>query len=105
MKLSEIASLIRSKNAGPFIITVDVMLKDDLSYEWLTKRSSFGAADVGALYSINPSDVRVSYHPTVTSIKYSFPRQTPSGGEFDTDVLGCQFHGPLCEVELGELGA
>src|ERR1700674_4503712 len=32
MKLAELASLIRSKNAGPFILTFDIMFPDDESY-------------------------------------------------------------------------
>ncbi len=32
MKLAELASLIRSKNAGPFVLTFDIVFPDDESY-------------------------------------------------------------------------
>ena len=37
MKLRDLASVIRSKNAGPFELTLDVLLKDDAAFELLTK--------------------------------------------------------------------
>ena len=33
MKLAELSSLIRSKNAGPFVLTFDIMFPDDESYQ------------------------------------------------------------------------
>ena len=33
MKLKDVASVIRSKNAGPFELTLDVLLKDQEMFE------------------------------------------------------------------------
>ena len=37
VKLYEIASVIRSKNAGPYELTLDVLLKDDATYQKFAK--------------------------------------------------------------------
>ena len=57
MKLRDLASVIRSKNAGPFELTLDVLLKDDESFRLLTENNVINKAVIADLYKIPESDV------------------------------------------------
>jgi hypothetical protein len=37
VKLKDIAEIIRSKNAGPYVLTFDIMFKDDIEYQKVKK--------------------------------------------------------------------
>ena len=57
MKLRDVASVIRSKNAGPFELTLDVLLKDDESFRLLTENDVINKSVIADLYKIPESDV------------------------------------------------
>jgi hypothetical protein len=50
MKLSDIAQAIRSKNAGPRRLTLDIMFGSDADYQRVVQSPSLGAAAIGHLY-------------------------------------------------------
>jgi len=50
MKLSDIAQAIRSKNAGPRRLTLDIMFGSDADYQGVVQSPSLGAAAIGRLY-------------------------------------------------------
>src|SRR3979490_1686406 len=58
MKLAELASLIRSKNAGPFILTFDIILPDDESYRRVKKSGVLTTARFAALFRCPQQQVR-----------------------------------------------
>ena len=59
-KLGEIAKVVRSKNSGPFELTMDVVFGDRESYE-VTKRSGLlSAAAIADLLRIPEKDVLVA---------------------------------------------
>ena len=57
VRLRDIASVIRSKNAGPFELTLDVLLKDSETFEKLRKADVINAKTIAKLYCIPESDV------------------------------------------------
>jgi hypothetical protein len=50
MKLADIAALIRSKNAGPFTLTFDVMFADQASYDRVKNSGALTQASFAKLY-------------------------------------------------------
>lgn len=99
--LRELATIVRSKNAGPFRLTLDVILPDDAAFE-VVRRSGVLAADrVAALYGVEEDAItdHVEF-PAARAIKITMVRPASAGGPADTDVYGCQQHVPLLEVEV-----
>ena len=96
VRLRDVASVIRSKNAGPFELTLDILLKDDETFEMLRKTDVINASSIAKLYRIPESDViGIVYFPNARAIKATIVRPCASGALQERDVYGAQQHGPL----------
>ena len=96
VRLRDLASVIRSKNAGPFELTLDVLLKDDETFELLKKADVINAKTIAELYRIPESHViGIVYFPNARAIKATIVRPLASGALGERDVYGAQQHGPL----------
>ena len=94
--LKDIANVIRSKNAGPFELTLDVLLKDAEMFEKLKAADIINKKMVARLYQIPESDViSIVYFPNAKAIKATIVRPLPSGALGERDVYGAQQHAPL----------
>lgn len=98
--LVELCSLIRSKNAGPFTLTFDVMLRDDAAYRAVTESGMLTPALFGELYGADPATVRVFAHPAARAVKISMPRPVRQGSAGDADCYGGQQHALLLDLEI-----
>jgi len=101
--LAEAAKLIRSKNAGPFWLTFDVMFDEPEVYRCVRDQDVLNIDRVARLFGQDPAVVRVFTHDSALAVKVSFPRPNSSGSALDTDVFGGQQYAPLMDltVELG----
>jgi hypothetical protein len=102
-KLGDIVSVLRSKNAGPFQITIDLMFAEAADFRRVLDAGVLTAQHVGALYRADPADVDVIPFERVRAIKITVPRRwgTPgSGSAGDRDVYGAQQHGPLVGIDI-----
>ncbi|HTH98362.1 MAG TPA: DUF4387 domain-containing protein [Stellaceae bacterium] len=102
-RLEDLASVLRSKNAGPFQITIDVLFEDEATYRRVRDSAAMTPAAIAPLYGVPGQLVNVIPFDRVRAIKITFPRQSGergSGSAFDRDVYGAQQHGPLAEVEI-----
>lgn len=99
-RLRDLASLIRSKNAGPFQLTIDVLFEDIETYQRVAASGVLSAERVAEIYHLDPKDVRVYEFEPGRAIKVSFPRPIVSGDIFDSDVTGGQQYGPLVNLEV-----
>ena len=96
VRLRDIASVIRSKNAGPYELTLDVLLKDDETFEMLRKADVINPKSIAELYRIPESGViGIVYFPNARAIKATIVRPCASGALEERDVYGAQQHGPL----------
>lgn len=100
-KLVDLATTIRSKNAGLFRITCDVMFDDPGIYRRVRDSGVFTPERVAAIYRIDVADVvSVVAHDPGQGIKITFKRSRVSGNPGDVDILGCQQHAPLYDIEV-----
>ncbi|MBI2165586.1 MAG: DUF4387 domain-containing protein [Chloroflexi bacterium] len=99
-KLWEITRLIRSKNAGPFVLTFDIMFDDPEAYAQTKTSGLISPALVARLYNVPESQVRLFYCDNALAIKFSIPRPIFSGDLRDSDVFGGQQFGPLVDIEV-----
>ena len=94
--LKDIANVIRSKNAGPFELTLDVLLKDAEMFEKLRNANIINKKVIAELYQIPDKDViSIVYFPNAKAIKATIVRPLPSGAMGERDVYGAQQHAPL----------
>jgi hypothetical protein len=101
--LQDLASVLRSKNAGPFQITIDVLFDEDQTYRRVRDSGALTQNSVAALYGVPGQLVSIIPFDRVRAIKITFPRtagERGSGSAFDRDVYGAQQHGPLAEIDI-----
>lgn len=99
-KLYELAKLIRSKNAGPFVVTMDILFPDHDMYQRVLESGVLDRARVAALYHIDESRLQRYDLPLANAVKFSMPRKAPSGDFLDEDLYGCQQHRPLVLMDV-----
>ena len=99
-KLGDLARLIRSKNAGAFMLTFDVMFDDDATYQRVLKSRVLTKERFAKIYQVPEEDVLFFEHEAAKAIKISIPRPYVQGARDDGDAYGGQQHAPLVELEL-----
>jgi hypothetical protein len=100
MKLSDIAQVIRSKNAGPRRLTLDLMFATDADYSRVAQSPSLSRERISVLYGVATDDVTVIPYPVGRAIKIVLARPIMAGDPGDRDVYGAQQHAPLLELEI-----
>lgn len=98
--VGELAVEVRSKNAGPFWLTLDVFLSSDADFAYLVKSEVLTAETVADLYLVDPAQVKYFEMPQIRALKISFPRPVPAGSFEDRDMHAGQQHVPLASVCL-----
>jgi hypothetical protein len=99
--LDDLAIEVRSKNAGPFWMTLDVFLPDDETYR-IT--DTLITPDVIAeLYQVAPESLQIFRIPQLKVVKVSFPRPLPQGSLHDRDMHAGQHHVPLASLPIPAL--
>jgi hypothetical protein len=98
--LGELAKLIRSKNAGPFALTFDVMFDTEEVYRRVLRSGVLTKAVFAKLYRVPEEDVMFFTHDAARAIKVSIPRPAVQGDRDDGDMYGGQQHGPLVTLEI-----
>jgi hypothetical protein len=101
-RLAEVAVAVRSKNAGPFTLTIDIVLPSGDCMDHVLAVLTPEA--VAKLYKVDPAQVEVIPYPPAAAVKINLPRETPSGHPGDRDVYGAQQHAPLLDVEIPHCG-
>ena len=98
--IGDVASLVRSKNAGPFWQTLDVFCDSDDDYRGIAAPNVVSGETIASLYHVDASSVRIYRMPALRAIKISFPRPTAQGGIHDRDVHAGQQHVPLLSLQI-----
>ena len=99
--LRELASTIRSKNAGVDKITFDVIFRERRDYDLVRKSGALSRQAVCRILNIPESRLsdHVEFDPGL-AIKFTIFRKVPSGSPGDPDIFGSQQYGPLLEIEV-----
>ncbi len=87
--LSKITKNIRSKNAGPFWVTVDLFFKDKDSFFYACKNIS--NEEVSNILKIKRNHLKRFDIENLKVIKFSFPRTNIQGSRLDRDMHGASF--------------
>ncbi|WP_432665575.1 DUF4387 domain-containing protein [Wukongibacter baidiensis] len=98
-KLYEMAKVIRSKNSGPFKITLDILFDDKSKYEKVKNSEVLTKEKIASLYSIQEASIScLVFFDQALGIKITFLRDISSGTIGDRDVYGAQQHAPLMKI-------
>ena len=103
--LGDLAKLVRSKNAGPFWLTIDIMFDDAEAYRRARDTEIVKRAAIARLYSRKPADIIVVNHDTALAIKVSFPvAKVPAPRKTATFMAGSNMrHCWGCECQIDSL--
>ena len=101
MRLVELATTIRSKNAGVDHITFDIICRDRRSFERVRDSGALDRAKVARLFGVDEARVTdfVVFDPA-NAIKFTIRRLRPSGSMGESDLFGSQQYAPLFDVEI-----
>jgi uncharacterized protein DUF4387 len=100
VRLDSLAKVIRSKNAGPCLLTLDVMLPDEATFAYVAERIGALRRQVAQRYGRSENEVAVLPFAPALAVKITLPREIVSGDVGDRDVYGAQQHAPLLDIEL-----
>jgi len=101
-RLADVTSVIRSKNAGPYELTLDIIFTETFWFDEAVRRDLINTEVIAKLYGVDQGDVLsiVGFAPA-NAIKVTLRRPLPSGAVGDSDVYGAQQHAPLLTLTLG----
>ena len=100
MRLYDLARVIRSKNAGPFTLTLDLFFADAAAFRRVLDGPAFTRKTIAELYKTTSEQVQIHPFEEILAIKVSLPRSVGSGAVGDRDVYGAQQHFPLGDIEI-----
>ena len=96
--LGEKVKKIRSKNAGPFWITIDIFCGSKEAYKEV--RDSLDNVKIEKLFQIPGQTLKRFEIESLNVIKFSFPRKIIQGHILDRDMHGAQLAVLLSELDL-----
>lgn len=99
-RIRDIAQVCKSKNAGPFYVTIDVLFEDAALYRRVKATGVLNAALFARLYGVPEGEVLFTPYDAASAFKATLPRPVPAGDVGDTDVYGAQQHAPLLDVDI-----
>ena len=99
--IGDVAQFVTSKNAGPFLLTLDIVFGDEAAYRTFKRLRPLDRHVIAALYGIADADVLdiIEFDPAY-AVKVTMRRPLGSGALGETDVYGAQQHVPLMLHEI-----
>ena len=97
-KLGDVVEKVRSKNAGPFWLTIDIFCGDHGTFEKV--KDALQSADVAAIYRVRQQELKRFDIADLNVIKFSMPRPVVQGHIHDRDMHGAGYAALLAELEI-----
>ena len=99
LPLKDIAKVVRSKNAGPFEITFDIIFKSRADYEAVKASGVITKQLISKLYDVPTQRIiTFLYFDAANAIKATIPR--PQGSIGEINMHAAQQHVPLMHVQI-----
>lgn len=99
--MADLATVIRSKNAGPFLITLDVFFYDEETFQKVRDAGVITSALIAKTYQIEETDIHeLTFFKPAAALKITLKRWVSSAAPGDTDVFGAQQHVPLMNLSF-----
>ncbi|MGM0595666.1 MAG: DUF4387 domain-containing protein [Myxococcota bacterium] len=99
--IREAARVIRSKNAGPFELTFDIILSNEKWYDYFISHDILNREKICEIFKIKSERILSIVHfKSANAIKFTIKRERVSGAPGETDIYGAQQHAPLLALEF-----
>ena len=99
--ITKLAKTIRSKNAGVYHITFEILFDNKKNYELVKKSGIINKELFAKIYKLKPEAiVYFDYFDPGLAIKATINRSMPAGEPGDTDIFGCQQYSPLLDIQI-----
>lgn len=98
--LYQLARLIRSKNAGPFELTFDIMFEGPELYQRVVRSGVISRKLIAGLYALDEAKVQLYFCDNACAIKATIPRPYVQGDPRDSDSHGGQQYAPLMGIKI-----
>jgi hypothetical protein len=85
-KVGELARYVRSKNAGPFWVTIEIFCDTKESYEKIKNSPNITEEKIAELYHADQKMIKKFYIDNIMVVKFSYPRPNPSGHKYENDM-------------------
>ncbi|WP_417210465.1 DUF4387 family protein [Antarctobacter sp.] len=97
-KLADLVPKVRSKNAGPFWLTVDIFCGAPEVYARVSGGLDTGR--VAQVFGTDPATLKRFDMPDLNVVKFSLPRPEIQGTIFDRDMHGASFALILGDIDI-----
>ncbi|KAF5586931.1 hypothetical protein FPCIR_7740 [Fusarium pseudocircinatum] len=107
-KLSDLCRIVRSKNAGPYEITIDAIFASKETYEAVKSSDLLSSSNVAKSIGISEEDIIwIGFFDPAISFKVTIPRirsgkKKSAGGFMENDIHGSQEHMGLASLKFRE---
>jgi hypothetical protein len=98
--LGDFALEVRSKNAGPFWVTMETFMRDETGYAIAADDELINETVIAELYGVPAGSVQIFRIPMLKVVKISFPRPVVQASLRDRDVHAGQHHVPLAALPV-----
>ena len=96
--VSEIVESVRSKNAGPFWLTIDIFCGNSNSFRKVCRHLK--THKVSNIFQLNSNEIQRFEIPELNVIKFSLPRPYTQGSLNDCDMHGATWAALIYDITL-----
>lgn len=99
--LRALASTVRSKNAKPYRLTLDVIFTSEEYFRYVLATDALTAEAVAEAYGVTIDAITSSYvFEAGLAVKFTLRRSPVQGAMGETDMYGAQQHVPLLNLPI-----
>ncbi len=99
-KVADVCRHVRSKNAGPFWVTVDLFFDGRENFDRYSMSPALHGERVARLCATDSEHVHRIVVPDLLMIKLTYPRRFPQGGICERDMHSGQQYVRFLDLEL-----
>jgi len=99
-QLIDLADVLRSKNAGALLVTLDLIFENEDTYRKVRDSGVITPELIATRYGVSQNEVTIVPYDVAYAIKITIPRLYISGQFGDSDIYGAQQHAPLIDIEI-----
>ena len=97
-EIGAIVEKVRSKNAGPFWLTIDIFCGSRGAFDQV--RQALSNARVAATFQMDADLIKRFEIPGLNVVKFSFPRPEIQGTRQDRDMHGASWAVLIAEMQI-----
>ena len=97
-EVGQIAQKVRSKNAGPFWLTIDIFCRNRVDFERIS--TGLATASLAARFRTDPEAIKRFDIADLNVVKLSLPRPAVQGTRADRDMHGAAWAALVEEMEV-----